>query len=541
MSIRNQYARNYFKVAPLPATPNDLTNARNAIKRRNLYQTSLENANMKQTPNHYSNLPVRQPWNVSQPKPTPIRHYYNYDRGVSNDSSDGITGTQVYTHNDKLGRKKYGGLSEKTRLKVIAAQESRRNSLTFVADPKGNKRSNSNLQTSSNCELDILQIRGSNGDDESNDDDDDNNQPDNDVTDDDSDVRHHRPMSARPESRWMRREGDENDRSDASNESVNNSLDTNLTDSPRMNESFRDSSEEMTQEVTSLKSRPKTGRGRMNYTDQMPSKNNHNDTSKSLYDRPKSRIGPRGIPKWTGSSSQTKQTRKPDPENVPYNPYIPFDYVRSHTDNDEIDYNVGINVFYPEVRNNIHEVDDINSKIEDIDKNVDPVLFFMQNDDPLPTRVEKKRPSLSRETINHINKDRITVQNQNKNLYGYHSNNQNKCHSAPEKIDRFHRNKTPGSQNAIPGTNPRYVTNLRHDKNVNVSNEKGGKFTNTTARSNMTFTTDYKRVDYDTGKRYNRENETIKQRRRIDIEDPKTRAFIYGRKPRKLQPLLADE
>lgn len=526
MSIRNQYARNYFKVAPIPSNSNEITNARNAARRRNLYQNTIgTDVKPRQIP--VKQQVVRQPWDLSQPRSPPKRPIYNFHKEISD--ADGITGTRIY---DKTANRKYGSLSEKTRLKVIAARENRRDSLTFIADPK--RKDNLNVRTTSKSEIDIRHNEYAVRQDTS-----DVVQDDEDVRQSDEDVKHHRPMSARPESRWTRRTGDEEeDNSNSDDDDLNNSRDTDLSDSP----DTTDNADEFQPDVAlSVSSRPKTGHVRKNGFENKPvSTSPEQGSNKVKYDRPKSRVGNRGIPKWTGAQTFPKKynRKQENRENIPYNPYIGYDYVRSHTSSDEIDYDIGINVFYPEARNRLCGADDINSQIDDIDKNVDPVLFFMRNDDPIPIRVEKKRPSLSKDTINHINSEKNAMQNQNKNHYGLLDNTQNKCHSAPEKIDRFHRNKNQSLQNTITETNQHSTYSWKKDKITNNAHERGGKLINKT-RPIVDSNIQSKRVDYEPSKQHIREYVTVPHRRSLDYDEDKTRSFIYGRKPRKLLPLVA--
>ncbi|XP_060592068.1 uncharacterized protein LOC132746826 [Ruditapes philippinarum] len=474
MSVRNQYANNHYKIAPLPLSSNHITNARNAARQRNLYRppdderaSATENAAVASGVEKISNFS-----NIKFEKDT-----------------DNLFAAKK---NDKMKRKNEFTMYGKRELNKFVTNGSRnRGKDSYFAEGKQSNMKNKFAQ--GNVPLQKTQKS--------------RNTP-----------TPSRPMSARPDSRWERRVRDESESFTDEESDDTSAIVKTVSDKQKLKIQRSDSDS-----MPELQARPKTGHGRHKSIDSNPELERKVEHRKEELGRPKSRIG------------KVREFRRSSNESVDSLTALNKDSRSGQSsaksaENDsvfrEVDYNIGINTFYPDLADKIDGIDDINLHIEDIDRDVDPVLFFMQDVNTSPVTSAKTRSSLSKDAINIITNEKNSRQ-MIKPSIGFQGNNQNKRHSVPETIDRCHGNRVLSLQNSIAEGNQRYFNNGRQDRIKSDSGENVYKsWTNTVHIDKAQSTNGAMKRDSEVGKHTGNYDAGV------------THSYsLANRKPRKLKPI----
>ena len=115
---------------------------------------------------------------------------------------------------------------------------------------------------------------------------------------------------------------------------------------------------------------------------------------------------------------------------------------------------------------NAKDVLALNSGIDDIDLDIDPVVYFLQEDDNVTSTTYK--PSLSKDVINIIGK---ANSEEHKPLIGYHSNNLNKQRHKSDGCDIFHNAEQPYSKSTFHGSEVS-TNQIRRDKQKSGNKSK---------------------------------------------------------------------
>ena len=266
----------------------------------------------------------------------------------------------------------------------------------------------------------------------------------------DLDVPIFRPKSARPSSRWERRFSDDESAGDDDDEPsyIYETLMTRPKSARPESRILRhtelvDDSELMRQPTPPP--RPTTSRGHR--------RSEENKDYSDFYLRNIS--GPDA-----GSSTGTKQiiSKTSQKENIKC-------LGRNDKSGQSIPYDKSIHGFDPESFRkeqikvmNAKDVLALNSGIDDIDLDIDPVVYFLQEDDNVTSTTYK--PSLSKGVINIIGK---ANSEEHKPLIGYHSNNLNKQRHKSDGCDTFHNAEQPYLKSTFHGSEVS-TNQIRRDK-----------------------------------------------------------------------------
>ncbi|XP_045210177.2 uncharacterized protein LOC123561699 [Mercenaria mercenaria] len=478
MSVRNQYARNYYKITPLPISSNHIANARNAARRRIMYRPPDEESS------------------TSAAAPTSVTHGVekksNFSDIKSNRETEEMFAARKY---DKMAKGNEVTMYGKRELNKLVSNCSLNNGKdSSLIESRHNKAKSKDIKA--NVSSQQTQKSSSN-------------------------VTQSRPMSARPDSRWERRVKDEY--LGISDEESDTNIKY-ITSLPGGKDSRKTDLSE-SEVVSNLQSRPKTSHGRQKSMDNNVEQIERKKKSHKIeHERPKSRIGDKRETKLHSDESTDMPlnlNKDSNQRQVSVRNTEPDDVLN------DVGYHVGISTFYPDLVDKIHGIDDINLQIEDIDRDVDPVLFFMQDTCNSREGSAKKRSSLSKDAINVITNEKSSRQTI-KPAIGFLGNNQNKRHSAPEVIDRFHGNRVSRLQNSIPEGNQRYFYNGRQERIKSDSGENAYK-----SRTNETH------IDksLSTGLVIKKDSEMGKQFSNYDGGTTQTYNVTTNRKPRKLKPI----
>ena len=479
MSVRNQYARNHYKIAPLPLSSNHIADARNAARRRNLYRPPDEE---------------RGPGTEHAGVTTVAEKRSNFSDIKVEKDNDNILAAKK---NDKIKKKNDVTMYGKRELnKFITTGSRNKGKDVYLAEGKQfnvkdkHVKANATTQQSQQSQQTQRSIN---------------------VT------TPSRPMSARPDSRWERRvrehlESFTDDDSDDNSASVDNTPE-------KHNLKIQRSESDSTPE---LQTRPKTSHGRHKSMDSNSELERKTEIRKEEFERPKSRIG---------NVRELRRSSNESVESVYSNKDTNIRQTSAKSDENDsvfhgVDYNIGISTFYPDLIDKIHGIDDINLHIEDIDRDVDPVLFFMQDTGNSPITSATKRSSLSKDAINIITNEKNS-RHTNKPSIGFQGNNQSKRHLVPETIDRYHGNRVLSLQNSITEGNQRYFNNGRQDRIKSDSGENVYKsWANTGYIDKSQSTNGAVKRDIEVGKQTS------------NYDGGTTQSYsLTNRKPRKLKPI----
>lgn len=412
MSVRNQYARNYSKIAPMPLSSNQLVNARNAARRRNLYRAPDEAEDV-------------------------ISHgekckYGDAEKIAELKSGCEITEPFQFRKIDRLKKANDVTIYGKHELNKVVTK----NSTNKMRDLSQNKyqimkAKDNEIKTKTSHQSSIKS--GSNVNQSA------------------------RPKSARPDSRWERRVSDDITFSSDEEEENNTSIVRPISARPESRIARSVETENISDFPTE---RPKTSHGRRKSSDSNRDETiNKKERHKEQKERPKSRIGHfKEMARDVDECIDKKQyfTKKSN------NRQLQTTYTENDAVFNDTDYNIGISTFYPDLMDKIHETSDINLQIDDIDRDVDPVLFFMQDNDNRGETNSTRKTSLSKDAISVITNEKNS--RPSKSVIGFQGNNQIKRNSAPEVIDRFHRNRVLSLQSSIADDSQRHFNHRRHER-----------------------------------------------------------------------------
>lgn len=411
MSVRNQYARNYSKIAPMPLSSNQLVNARNAARRRNMYRAPDEADDVISKGDKCKNGDA--------------------EKSAELKSGCEITEQFQFRKTDRLKKGNDVTIYGKHELNKLVTKSST-HKMRDLSQNKYQINKAKDKEPKPKTSHQSLMKSGSN-------------------------VNESRPKSARPDSRWERRVSDDitfsSDEEDANNTSIVRPI------SARPESRIARSVE--TENISEFPiDRPKTSHGRRKSSD------SHRDETitkkerhKEQKERPKSRIGHLKEMVRDGNECEDKKpyfTKKANNRQL-QSPYTENDTVFLDTD-----YHIGISTFYPDLMDKIHETSDINLQIDDIDRDVDPVLFFMQDNDNREETISMRKTFLSKDAISVITNEKNS--RPSKSVIGFQGNNQIKRNSAPEVIDRFHRNRVLSLQSSIADDSQRHFNHRRHER-----------------------------------------------------------------------------
>ena len=218
-----------------------------------------------------------------------------------------------------------------------------------------------------------------------------------------------RPKSARPSSRWERRFGDEARDDDM----IKDKLNVSRPKSSRLNSRIQgqveatDTGVNVYPSVATPPPRPTTSRGRRK-SEETENSNNTSKPSHQVYSYNDQRNT------FKSKSAETKITKseKSRTYECSLHGYDPYSFRQEQ-----------IKVL------KAMDLLDLNSGIDDIDLDIDPVVYFMQDND----MESIKKPLLSKDVINMIGN--VNSASQHRPAIGYHSNNQNKFrHKSDESL-----------------------------------------------------------------------------------------------------------
>ena len=256
----------------------------------------------------------------------------------------------------------------------------------------------------------------------------------------------YRPKSARPSSRWERRFGDEisDDESDAGlYETKMLRPKSGRPDSILMRHTELVDERDFMRQPTPPP-RPTTSRGRRNPEENKDFSDNY---QRNISD-----------PRANSSNSNNHVLSKTaQSENVKFSD-------RQDKSGQSITYDKSIHGFDPDSYRkeqikvmNAKDMLDLNSGIDDIDLDIDPVVYFLQDDDSMTSRTYN--PSLSKDVINIIGK---ASSEEHKPPIGYHSNTANKQRHKSDGYENFHGNEQQYPKSTFRGSDMSSHQN-RHD------------------------------------------------------------------------------
>ena len=249
-----------------------------------------------------------------------------------------------------------------------------------------------------------------------------------------------RPKSARPASRWERRDGDD----DSDEELVDETLNISRPKSARPESRLLRQSETEIQINEITPPRPTTSRGhhrKHDLTDNEQSNSQTNQQLLSFNDQGNSR-----------KSKSSEVSSKSVPSNNKYKAqafeisvhgYDPYSFRKEQ-----------IKVM------KARDLLDLNSGVDDIDLDIDPVVYFMQDDD-MTTSSHIKKSSLSKDAINIIGNVSSTALS--KPPIGYQGNNQNKLRHKSEETQCYYRNEQSDMKTLARESNQ---FSIHNDRNV---------------------------------------------------------------------------
>ena len=249
-----------------------------------------------------------------------------------------------------------------------------------------------------------------------------------------------RPKSARPASRWERRDGD--DTSDE--EMVDEALGTSRPKSARPESRLLRQNETEIHINETTPPRPTTSRGhhrKQDLTDNVQSNSQTNQQLLSFNDQGNSRkskssdVSPKSVPSNNKYKAQAFE--------ISVHGYDPYSFRKEQ-----------IKVM------KARDLLDLNSGVDDIDLDIDPVVYFMQDDD-MTTSSHIKKSSLSKDAINIIGKVSSTALS--KPPIGYQGNNQNKLIHKSEETQCFYRNEQSDMKTLARESNQ---FSIHNDRNV---------------------------------------------------------------------------
>lgn len=489
MSVRNQYARNYYKIAPMPPSSMQIVNARNAARRRNMYRAGYgEDVNNNSDKGEISEARHESDFTNITPTHDPADIFTARNGEKLKKGSSEVTIYGKRELNKLISHK----VTSKSKVPYPQAT-SRANKAQEIDTKDNNKQQRTSSITTSNAQA--------------------------------------RPKSARPESRWERRVDDEHG-SFSDGESENKV-------SPERPKSARPDSRMIrmldSEAVVDCSSRPRTSHGRRESSnDKVDQTEQKTKGNKTKSERPKSRRD-NYLEKNRRSFDESAVTQSKADKISKHRQSVSRNSETDYVVHD-VDYHIGISTFYPEAKDRIHGIDDINVQIEDMDRDVDPVLFFMQDNANSSTVNDTKIPSLSKDAINCITNEKNS--RQTKQEISSQGNNQNQRHFSPETNERYHRNRCLSLQNSTGDGNQRYVDTTRHDRiksdslistTVHAPEISNKSRTNSTSGTMLASSRVLKIRDTGIGKQYsNYEGVTDSSQRR---------QVVMNRKPRKLKPL----
>ncbi|XP_052803747.1 uncharacterized protein LOC128233909 [Mya arenaria] len=260
----------------------------------------------------------------------------------------------------------------------------------------------------------------------------------------------YRPMSARPDSRWQRRDHDDADEAystdfDSDNDSEL-SKDIAISSPPIPNDRAAKSDQNV--DMKSLPPRPKTGHGRR-------------APGESISPRPKSRT--RNVENMRFNPNEkwsSPDDLKVSPKKVELNEHN--NYPRdSHRED------AGPPLKSSSREEIVHGIEHMHFGLEDIDLDVDPVEYFNYQY-KFDTFGSGGNLSLLKNTETYLSGKENLSQNRN-NQSGSHGNNQNERAMNFESNDRHYGNKALISRNSITNHS---VTGFRYGKNMSSINSK---------------------------------------------------------------------
>ena len=436
MSVRNYSVKNYSKIAPCPPSSKFQSDARIASKRINDFRTTTykgklgvngDSHDISDIENQYPNKPINLSDEVDSylgepltntEKPKAIRKIpRNLDRnllgGQGRDAEKSNRMTVREKGGKELGTGQRTGIEKQTSNKYKSAtRDSGEKGYAVGSVMDGSDMTNESNQKPV------------------------------------------RPKSARPESRWERRFDIDND----SDSYVKPSRPESARPTSRMMGMMEAQAHDGHSYVKGLPPRPKTSYGKRHSV----AEDDAHHVRTDIFDRPKSRLG------WesdvlkidsSGSESDTDIFAKPYSSSVKSKPKdtkpvkninrfrksriksegdLKSDPLGSFSNDTPVTFETGSSMY------------DLNSKIDDIDLDVDPVEYFMQ-DDNISNRFVSKKPSLSKDTIRYIGSTRKS--HLDKAIKGYHGNNHNKHYPKAEISDRRHSNSFQSPQYSVSESN----------------------------------------------------------------------------------------
>ena len=227
-----------------------------------------------------------------------------------------------------------------------------------------------------------------------------------------------RPKSARPASRWERRDGDDTSEDEMFEEALSTSRPKSARPESRLLR--QNETEKQINEITLP--RPTTSRGhhrKQDLTDNVQSNSQTNQQLLSFNDQGNSRksksseVSPKSVPSNSKYKAQAFE--------ISVHGYDPYSFRKEQ-----------IKVM------KARDLLDLNSGVDDIDLDIDPVVYFMHDDD-MTTSSHIKKSSLSKDAINIIGNVSSTALS--KPPIGYQGNNQNKLRHKSEETQCFYRNE----------------------------------------------------------------------------------------------------
>lgn len=422
MSVRNHYARNYYKIVPLPQTSAEIEKARIATRRRNEF--SYQKDDKFSTSNNAISIAGTK---------------------VKGKLDDDVTGTRDSKHPHDVFAA-HVLVPQKGHSVIINGNSDVSKARASIFKTKVRHQSLGDTDKTLKSHVKNFKDKGASPP---------RRYSDDDVTDD---VTISRPLSARPESRWQRRNPDEEFDDAAFEDIVDDKEELIKYNHKLTRQDSKTNTQQAYFDLEAAQHRPKTSHGRKPSSSNSNKAPNQKVTDSMIQtQRPGSRKGN------FRKNSNSYEVNKPTKVSRHHQKKSSVDMDKDSVPINDMDYNIGIATFYPEMVDKIKGLDDIKLQIEDIDLNVDPVLFFMSDTNKNPGNSDKKRASLSKDALNLI-----TNEKSSRNLkqpIGFQGNNQNKQSSVPEKIDRFHGNQVLSLQNTIADSNHQHFNaNERQDR-----------------------------------------------------------------------------
>ena len=345
----------------------------------------------------------------------------------------------------------------------------------------------------------------------------------------DFDVPIFRPKSARPSSRWERRYGDEDS---ADDDTVDQSFEIKASRPKSARPESRilrhteqeDDGEHIRQ--PSPTPRPTTSRGRRRAED-----------NKDFSDYYLRNISDPDATKSTGTTQLLAKTSHK--ENVKS-----LDSKDRH--GQSIVYDKSIHGFDPESFRkeqlkvmNAKDVLALNSGIDDIDLDIDPVVYFLQEEDNVTSTTYK--PSLSKDVINIIGK---ANSEEHQPLIGYHGNNLNKQRHKSDGCDNFRNTEQPYLKSTFR-ENEASSNHMRHDeqKPRNKSKHRAHSYSDSSLQNSWQKTGSFDTMSDKLISKYSAAPSTFADGSKHGFRQERVYQSIFDqheltvRKPRKLQPL----